>query len=109
MFGFINLQWKLYFIHLLSVLIKLCGSNSTIGDPDAQVCVPGKRCESKVFNLMSGVIETRFLVQHESCESKYRLNESASKSKQKWNLDECRIECKKLGNWAFVQVLYVKS
>ena len=58
---------------------------------------------------MSGVIETRFLVQHGSCESKYRLNESASKSNQKWNRDECRTKCKKLDNWVFVQVLYIKS
>ena len=30
----------------------------------------------KVFNLMSGVNNTIFLVQHESCECRYKLNES---------------------------------
>ena len=37
----------------------------------------------KVFNLMSKVNETRFLVQHESCECKYRLNESVCNWKEK--------------------------
>ena len=45
---------------------------------------------------MSSVNETRFLVQHESCEWKCRLNESLCKSKQKWNHDECQCECKEL-------------
>ena len=43
----------------------------------------------KVFNLMSRVNETRFLVQHESCECKYRLNGNVCILKQKWNHDKC--------------------
>ena len=39
----------------------------------------------KIFNLMSGKIE----IQHESCECKYRFNESVCNLKQKWNHDEC--------------------
>ena len=35
----------------------------------------------KVFGLMSGVNETRFLVQHEPFECKCRLNESVIHSK----------------------------
>ena len=52
----------------------------------------------KVVNLVSGVNETRFIVQHEPCECKCkcRLNKSVCKSKQKWNRDECRCECKEL-------------
>ena len=34
---------------------------------------------------MSGVSETRVLVQHESCECKCRSNESVCNSKQQWN------------------------
>ena len=30
-----------------------------------------------------------FLVKHESCECKYRLNENLCDSKQKWNHDKC--------------------
>ena len=50
----------------------------------------------KVFNLISVINETGFLVQHESCEWRCRLNESVYNSKQKWDHDECRCECKKL-------------
>ena len=35
----------------------------------------------KVFSLMLSVNEARFLVQHESCDCKYGLNESACNSK----------------------------
>ena len=30
-----------------------------------------------------------FLIQHETCEYRYELNESVCISKQKWNYDEC--------------------
>ena len=49
---------------------------------------------AKIFNLMSRMNETRFLVQHELCESKCRLNESVCNSKQKWNYDEYWCEFK---------------
>ena len=44
---------------------------------------------------MSGVNDTRYLVQHELNKCKYGLNESACSSKQKSNHDECRCGCKK--------------
>ena len=43
---------------------------------------------------MSGVNETRFLVQYESCECNGGINESVCNSKQKWNHNDCRRECK---------------
>ena len=45
---------------------------------------------------MSGVNETRFLVQHESCNCKCELNESVCNSKQKWNHNKRWCECKEL-------------
>ena len=39
---------------------------------------------------MLGANESRFLVQHESCDSKCGLNESVCNSKQQWNHGECR-------------------
>ena len=54
----------------------------------------------KVFNFMSGVNETRFLVQHGSCECKLGLNESLCNSKQKWNNNKCRCECKEIDDWS---------
>ena len=50
----------------------------------------------KVFNLMLWVNETRFLVQHESCECKCRINKDVCISKQKGNHDECWCEFKEL-------------
>ena len=44
---------------------------------------------------MSGVNETRFLTQHESCECKCGLNEIVCNSKRKWNHDACWCEWKK--------------
>lgn len=49
-----------------------------------------------VFSLMSWINETRLFVWHELCKWKCGLNESASNSKQKWNLDECQCECNEL-------------
>ena len=50
----------------------------------------------KVFNLISEVNETRFIVQHESCECKWGLNDCVYISKQKWNPGEFWCECKEL-------------
>ena len=54
----------------------------------------------KVFNLMSGVNKTRFLVQHESCECKCGSNESVCNSKQKLNHNGYWRDCKKLDDWS---------
>ena len=43
----------------------------------------------KVFNLMSEVNETKFLVEYEPCECRCRLNKTICKSRQKWKQDKC--------------------
>ena len=53
----------------------------------------------KVFNLISGVDEARFIVLHESCECICGLNKSGCNTKQKRNHDKCRCECKDLDDW----------
>ena len=68
---------KLFF-HLFTVSVNKCvGSCNAINDPHDQVYVPNKvnNMNVKVFNLISIVNETTFLVQHESCECKCGLNE----------------------------------
>ena len=57
---------------------KYGGSCNNIDDPYARACVPNKvkNMNVIVFNLMSGINETKYLVQHESCEYECRLNES---------------------------------
>ena len=68
----INLNQILY--HPFTASIDKCrGSYSTIDSPYPRVCVPDKvkNMNVRVSNLMSGANETRFLVQHESCECKW--------------------------------------
>ena len=48
---------------------------------------------------MSGVNENKYLVQHELCRYKFRLNGNICHSKQKKNHDESRFECKKWDDW----------
>ena len=82
---------KTLFYPFIVSINKRGGSCSTIDDSHARICIPNKvkNMNVEVFNLMSVVNETRFLVQHESCECKCGLNESVCYSKQKWNHNEC--------------------
>ena len=50
--------------------------------------------------LMLGVNGTRFLVQHELCGCKCRLNEDICSSKQKWSNNESWCGCKELDDWS---------
>ena len=88
---------------------KCGGSCDTINDSYAQVCYPNKvkNINAKVFYLISGVIETRFLVQNESCECKCRLNGSVYNSKQNWNHGECMCACKELNDWGSYEKNYM--
>ena len=69
---------NLFIIHLWSVV-----SCNAIDDPFTRICLPDKvkNMNGKVFNLMSGVDETRFLLQHELCKCKFRLNENVFRAK----------------------------
>ena len=69
----------------VTVTVNKCGEScNTIDDVYSRGCVPNKikNMNVKIFNLMSGLNETNFLVQHESCECKCRLNKSVCNSKQ---------------------------
>ena len=50
----------------------------------------------KLYNLITGVNETKHLAQYESCESKCELNESVCNLLQKLNHDECLCDCKEI-------------
>ena len=53
----------------LTVSVNKCGGScNTIDDPCARVCAPNKvkNMNVKVFNLMSRINETKFLLQNES-------------------------------------------
>ena len=69
-----------------NVSVNMCGRSCyTIDDSCARVCVTNKvkYMNVKVFNLISVVNKTRFLVEHASCECKCGLNEGAFNSKKR--------------------------
>ena len=61
----------------------------------------------KASNLMSRVNKLRFSVRHELSECKCGLNESVYNSKQKWNHNECRCECKEFNDWNSCKEVYL--
>ena len=46
--------------------------------------------------------ERRHVKWHETCKCKRRLDASVSNSKQLWNKDKCRCECKELIDKGFI-------
>ena len=71
-----------------SIKVNKCsGSCSNINDLYAKLCVPDviKSINVKVFNLMLRINETRQIIWHETCKCD---------SRQIWNKDKCRFECK---------------
>ena len=75
---------------------KCRGSCNNINGPQAKLCVPDtiKNSNVKVFNLISRTNKTRQIEWHKTC--KCRLNKSVFNTKQRWNEDKCRCECKEL-------------
>lgn len=94
-----NLNESLFYP--FTVANEKCGGNyNTFGDPYNRLGVPNKvnNINVKVFYSMPEVNDTRFLVQPESCEFKYRLNESECNSKQKYRCNGCWCACKELND-----------
>ena len=80
-----------------SIKVNKCsGSCNTINDPYAKLCVPDitKNINVTVFNLIAIINETRQIVWHETCKCICRLTSAICNSKQIWNNDKCRCECK---------------
>ena len=80
-----------------SIIVNKCSGNcNNINDPYAKVCVPDtvKDLNVRVFNLMSRTNETRHIKWHETCKCNCRLDKIICNSKQRWNEDKCRCECK---------------
>ena len=77
---------------------KRSGNCNNISNPYARICVPDtvKNLNVKVFNLMSLTNETRHVKWHETCKCICRLDGIICNSKQRWNEDKCRCECKEL-------------
>ena len=80
-----------------NVLVNKCsGSCNTLDDSMAKLCVPNiiKGINMKVYNFLMRLNETRNVLWHESCKCVCRLNSSVCNSKQIWNSDTCRCDCK---------------
>ena len=80
-----------------NVLVNKCsGSWNTLDDPMAKLCVPNiiKGINIKVYKFLMRLNETRNVLWHESCKCACRLNSSVCNSKQIWNSDPCRCDCK---------------
>ena len=48
-----------------------------------------------VFNMITGINESKTLTKHISCECKCKFDGRKCNSYQLWNNDKCRCECKK--------------
>ena len=82
-----------------SININICSGNcSNINNPCAKICVPDtvKDLNIRVFNLISRTNETRHIKWHKTCKCICRLDKIICNSKQRWNEDKCRCECKEL-------------
>ena len=82
-----------------SIKVNKCRGNcNKFNDLYAKTCVPDtvKDLNVRVFNLMSRTNETRHIKWHETCKGICRLDKIICNSKQKWNEDKCRFECKEL-------------
>ena len=77
---------------------KCSGNCNNINNPYAKICVLDtvKDLNVKVFNLMSRNNETRHIKWHKTCKCICRLDKIICISKQRWNEDKCRCECKEL-------------
>ena len=78
-------------------LDKCVGSCNTINDLSNKVCVPNKTedLNLSIFNLITGINESKTLTNDTSCECKCKFDGRKRNSNQWWNNNQCRCECKK--------------
>ena len=101
----ININSNNPIFYPFSIKVNKCNGNcNNINDPYARICVPDtvKNLTVKVFYLMTLTNETRYIKWHESCKCICRLNKIICNSKQWWNEDKCRCECKELIDEGYV-------
>ena len=68
-----------------------------LNDLSNKVCIPNKTedLNLSVFNMITGINESKTLTKHISCECKCKLDETKCNSHQWWNNDKCQCKCKK--------------
>ena len=78
-------------------LNKCVGSCKTLNNLSNKVCVPNKAedLNLSVFNMITGINESKTLTKHISCECKYKFDGAKCKSNQWWNNKKYQRESKK--------------
>ena len=81
-------------LHYYPFLVKLdrcVGSYNTLNDLSNKVCVLNKTEDLNliVFNMITGINESKALTKHISCECKCRFDGRKCNSNQWWNNDKC--------------------
>ena len=78
-------------------LDRCVGSCNALNDLSNKVCIPNKTedLNLSVFNMITGINESKTLIKHISCECKCKFDETKSNSNQWWNNGKCRCEHKK--------------
>ena len=68
-----------------------------LNDLSNKVCIPNKTedLNLSVFNMITGINESKTLTKHISCECKCKLDEAKCNSHQWWNNNKCQCKCKK--------------
>ena len=87
-----------FHLYRFPVKLDLCvGSCNTLNDLCNKVWVPNKTedLNLRIFNMITGINESKTLTKHISCECKCKFDVTKCKSNQWWNNDKCRCECKK--------------
>ena len=77
-----------FYYHSFVVKLDRCvGSCNTLSDSSNKVCVPNKRedLNLSVFNMVTGISESKGLKKHKSYECKCRLDGRKCNSDQWWN------------------------
>ena len=72
-------------------------SCNTSNDLSNKICVPNKTedLNLSVFNMITGINESKTLTKYISCECKCRFEETKCKSNQCWDNNKCQYVCKK--------------
>ena len=99
---FINLHpnefdQEFYYYQFPVKLDKYAESCNTLNDLSNKVCVPNKTedLNLRVFNIITGINESKTLTKQILCECKYKFDGRKCNLDQWWNNDKCWCECKK--------------
>ena len=78
-------------------LDRCVGSCNALNDLSNKVCVLDKTKDLNLsmFNMTTGIKESKTLTKHISCKCKCRFQRKKCNSDQWWNNDKCLCECKK--------------